>query len=452
MSSGRIERLLRSTEFRLTAWYVAVFALSLATVFGVAELFIARAVETNEQTVVTARLDEYRAQFESHGVEGLSRAVSVRSAADDRELVVLTESGRPVYESKPDAAGAPTADWRIAVTSLSRDTELRVGRSKASERELLERVRDGSLMALAAALLLGIAGGALLTRRALRPVQQLTFVAETVLRSGKLDARVPTRGTGDDLDELARLFNGMLARNEALVTGMRQALDNVAHDLRTPLTRLKAGSELALKTPEDVPALREALADSMEESDRVLSMLRTLMDISAAETGVMRLEREDVKLDALTREVLDMYDVVAEERGVRIVSTLEPVTLIGDGARLRQLIANLVDNALKYTPAGGLVEVRTRAVGDHAELQVRDTGAGIDEVDRPQIFERLYRGDRSRTEPGLGLGLSFVKAICEAHGGTVDVESAPDAGSTFTLRLPRAGSTSRAQEAQSRGA
>jgi signal transduction histidine kinase len=436
MSSGRVDRALRSTGFRLTAWYMAVFVLSLAAVAGVAEYFIARAVETKEQTLVSARLEEYRAEFEERGLSGLSHAVTERSSINEREIVVLTEAGRPVYESKPNAAQSATrSDWRVAVTSLSGDLQLSVGRNKASERELLERVRDGSLIALAAALLLGIAGGAVLTRRSLRPIEELTSVTDGILRSGKLDARVPTRGTGDDLDELAGLFNGMLARNEALVRGMREALDNVAHDLRTPLTRLRAGAELALKNPDDPAALREALADSMEESERVLSMLRTLMDISAAEAGAMRLEREDVKLEAIARQVLDTYQLVADERGVRVVSSLEPVSVVGDASRLRQLVANLVDNAIKYTEPGGLVEIRTRTSGDHAEIEVKDTGIGIPERDLAHVFERLYRGDRSRSQPGLGLGLSFVKAICEAHGGTVTVESSPNEGATFTVRL-----------------
>jgi signal transduction histidine kinase len=152
----------------------------------------------------------------------------------------------------------------------------------------------------------------------------------------------------------------------------------------------------------------------------------------------MRLERRPIRLDTLAREVIETYNLVAEERGVRVVSNLLPATALGDAGRLRQLIANLVDNALKYTPTGGLIEVSTRALEQFCEIQVRDTGIGIADDEKPRIFERLYRGDRSRSEPGLGLGLSFVKAICDAHGGTIEVVSALGKGTEVTVSLPRA--------------
>jgi signal transduction histidine kinase len=355
MSSGRIRRFIRSTSGRLTAWYFVVFVASVVAVGAVENALIANAVDSREREILSGHVAEYRAEVESAGIVGLAHAVEMHGTPGEKEVVRLRSGTQMLYEHaarESPPAGAFTSDgWRIVITQLSGDLELQVGRSNVDERAILGRVRDASLAALGATLILGLLGGAIITRRALGPLRALRGTTEAILRGAKLDQRVPTRGSGDELDDLATLFNRMLAQNETLVTGMREALDNVAHDLRTPLTRLHTSAELALQSKEDAGTLREALADAVEESERVLTMLRTLMDISAAESGVMRLERTPVALDQLVREVIETYDLVAEERGVRVISRVEPALALGDATRLRQLIANLLDNALKYRRA-----------------------------------------------------------------------------------------------------
>jgi signal transduction histidine kinase len=258
-----------------------------------------------------------------------------------------------------------------------------------------------------------------------------------VIATGHTDERVPVGPHDDEIDELTRLFNEMLEKIEGLVTGMRGALDNVSHDLRTPLTRLRGVAEMALAGREDPDRYREALADCVEETDRVLVMLNTLMDISEAESGAMPLRREPVRLADVATRAVDLYRDVAETKGVALsVEATSDAVVAGDRVRLEQVAANLLDNAVKYTPAGGHVFVEVSSDGPRATLRVRDSGPGIPAAELPDIWERLFRGDRSRTERGLGLGLSLVKAVVEAHGGTVSVETELGRGSAFTVYLP----------------
>ena len=460
MSSKWTNRVSQALGLRLAAWYLATFLASTLVIGGLTYGLLASSLESRDHDMIQSTLREYAAGYQAGGLPALARAIELEQRSGLREPLFVRLIGPfqdVLFYSLPETWGAfdleelpgdANAIWgqvrardrdavlEVATLPLGGGTVLQVGKTSESRDELLSRFRRVLLLGLTAALAIGMIGGLFLTRSTLKPLRELRDTVQRILRTGQTDDRVPVHGSDDAVDELSDLFNAMLARITTLIHGMRNALDHVAHDLRTPMTRLRVTAESALAS-NDSARHREALSDVLEESDRVLSMLTTLMDISEAETGTMKLTRTNVDVATLVTEVIDLYEDTAQEAGVRLSSNVAAGLIVSaDRDRLRQALANLADNAIKYTPRGGEVEITAAREDAAVAIRVRDTGAGIPAHDLPRIFDRLYRGDQSRATRGLGLGLNRVRAYVEAHGGTVAVASVPGSGSTFTLRLP----------------
>ncbi len=441
---------------------IALFSISFYSLYN--------SLQQDDLQELSTRLLGYWARFQSGGVEALrneidartvlvgERAFFVRIADADNEtqffsIPALWQQGFNMGElesgSLSDWDGVQTLEsetlpynLEIAGIRLDENNYLQVGLSTEDRDQLLDLFRRNFMIIASAVVGMSLILGLLLAFRVLKPVRDLSDAVHAILTTGHFDNRIPEEGgflrDEGDMHDLVVYFNEMLARIERLIGGMHDALDAVAHDLRTPITRLRGTAELALKSPEgDEEALRDALADCIEESDTMLRLLNTLMDISEAQSGALNLRVEQVDAGEVLRDAAELYEYVADAKGIRIeLGDVDGMTLEADPVRLRQVLANLLDNAIKYSPSGSSVELSSIALEDSVVFRVRDNGSGIEEEDMPRIWNRLYRGADARDRPGLGLGLSLVKAIVEAHGGSVDIHSELGVGTEVRVHLP----------------
>ena len=438
-------KLLRTSTFRLAALYLLLFALSVGALLGYVYWNTAVLLERQTDETIRAEVQALADQYRLRGLRGIIDTIQRRSSDDSGAVYLLTDAtGQRVAGNLTTLPNIPQdeANWiefpldvdkgtarerhmaRAFYTNLAGGFELVVGRDVEALRQFATIIRQTIYYALAIALVLGLSGGLLMSRNFLRRIDAITEASRTIM-AGNMAGRMPVQGSNDELDRLARALNEMLEQIESLMAAMKEVSSNVAHDLKTPLTRIKARVEAALRSGSE-GEYRAALESTVDESDRLLDTFNALLSIARAEAGQSRSGMEPIDAETIIADVVELYEPMAEEEGGQLASSAEPgLTVLGDRQLLAQALTNLLDNALKYgARAGETPEITVTGTreGDKVVITVADHGEGIPAEDRGRVTERFVRLDASRSKPGNGLGLSLVSGVMKLHKGALVLE------------------------------
>jgi heavy metal sensor kinase len=460
---------LRTATFRLTLWYLVVFSTLSVAVFLVVYVSLALRLQNQTDNELLDESREFADLYRDRGLEALKVefAREARSQGTGRVLFLLLSSNgeslassdlsqwKEVYGSRLNEAVAhesqpsyltlslPGRRHKVRLLSMpiSNGELIEVGSSLQREEIILERYRETFGVALMAMIGFGGLFGFLLARKAMSGVQRVTDTATGIGRND-LGRRVPLADEGEEINALARAFNAMLERIEILLGEFRQVTDNVAHELRTPITRIRGTAETTLKSSDDLAEYRDMAASVIDGCDDLIEMIGTMLEIAQADSGAAEFDLVPLDLLEIVEEAADLFTPMAEDKGIgiQLIRSHRPVRVNGDRRKIQRVVANLLDNAIKYTPPGGTITITIEIKAQNARVEISDTGIGISANDIPHIFERFYRGDKSRSTSGSGLGLSLARAVIQAHGGDITAKSTAH-GSSFAFFLPATASS-----------
>lgn len=462
----RLLDIYHTLAFRLTLWYAGIFILSASVAFLFFYLLITSVIRQQTDQDLLSGVRTFSSILSVQGAEALKQQAFLEAQAGGEKKVffrllyitghlfsssnmsywrdiginkeainrLLNDAG-PVFDtiSIPDRQH----QVRILYAVLGPGMIVQLGRSMENYTRIIEAFRRIFVITMAVLFVLAAIVGWFMAKRALAGVETVTQTAR-MISDRSLDDRVPVKTQVNEIDQLAITFNQMLDRIQKLVTEIKEMNDNIAHDLKSPITRIRGIAEVSLTTESTLQEYENMAGNTIEECDRLLDMINTMLIISKTEAGLGQFDNKELDIARVVQEACELFLPMADNEGLALDCDA-PARLIikGDIRMVQRMISNLIDNAVKYTPAGGNISV-TAQLGSQQSVQIsiKDTGMGISTEDMLHIFERFYRCDPSRSRTGTGLGLSFARAIARAHGGDITVRSEPDKGSLFTVVLP----------------
>jgi len=467
MSLKKRSKFPKKLSSRLILWYTLVFSMSSILIFLLLYFVLSSQIGKEMDDELVADLKEYQklltekrgdfdhrafieSESESHGSEKVfyrifhhnaqiflvSNLTLWNSLGKPDDAIAQLDTGAPYYfENVVDEHHKLIG--RSVYGKINDDLLMQIGMSVGDQKKLLQRLKNIFVISLIIINFYAALFGFFLIRKSLAGVHEVTRAAHEISKSGNLEKRVSIKDYGEEIEKLSYTFNTMLDRIEQLVACIKDMTDNIAHDLRSPISRIRTITELTLINDQSLAEYKNMACETIEECDRIMNMVNSILDMTEAKAGTTKMELADIDFADIIADACELFEPVAEEKEITLhFSTQKACRVRGNVQSLQRLVANLIDNAIKYTEPGGTVDVTLFQTNQEINALFKDNGTGIAADDLPYIFDRFYRCDKSRSESGFGLGLSLARIIAHHHAGDITVNSEPGIGTEFVLTLP----------------
>ncbi len=450
--------------FRLTFWYALVVINLVTIAFSTSYFSLKKVLNQNIENDLLEDIVEFQTLYRNEGLEGVKQEVErdVNSGEEakfffqffDNKGVQIYSSDLSHWEFLPknqpivkqvfstkksilQTISVPGEDKTKTIHGLiAPNILLHTGKPTEEVQKIMALLSSVFIATLSIVIPLASVVCWLMARHAVKGIKEVSCIASEI-EKGTLDRRVSVAAQGEEITQLVNTFNAMLDRIRVLISEMKEMTDNIAHDLRSPVARIRAISELVLSNDNTPQAFKTAGSDTIEECDRLIQMINSILDVAEAEAGISQMSKQKVNISQLAQDACELFETMAEQKNIRLIYRLENnCHTYGNIQNLQRMLANLLDNAIKYTLNNGQIDVILTRSKKNLEITVLDTGIGIPKIDQARIFDRFFRCDRSRTHDGCGLGLSFSRAVARSHGGDINLTSSLEKGSRFVVNLP----------------
>lgn len=459
-------RLPNTLAFRLTFWYTLVVIVLITAAFNASYFLLSKALKDSFEQELIDDIDEFQTVFKNSGLEGVKREIErdmikteeaevIFFQLFDKDGIRFYSSDLSRWEFLPDSDDlvkqvisskqfifqsvpmpGESFDIKAAYALIAPEVVLYFGESMEEKQELMTLLSSVFFITLLLAIPLASVVSWVVAGRSVKGIKAVSRIASEI-EKGNLQQRVAVPSQEDEVNQLVDTFNAMLDRIWILISEMREITDNIAHDLRSPLARIRMISESVLSHEDTPHTFKNSASDTIEECDRLLQIINSSLDVAEAEAGVLQAPKQPVDMSQLVQDACELFEVMAEQKCINLTYHLDKdCHIYGEPQSLQRMLANLLDNAIKYTLANGQVDINLTCDSQHIEIMVLDTGIGIPKDEQERVFDRFYRCDQSRTLDGCGLGLSYSRAVAHSHGGDIHLSGSKEKGSCFIIKLP----------------